>query len=219
MDALDADGNTLVSHCPNTGSMKGLLNEGAKLLLTSHNDPKRKLQYTTEVIYTETTPVGINTSRPNKLVAEAITNGTITELAGYETIKPEVKYGTNSRIDLLLSDPNKPDCYVEVKNTTMRQDTADNTATTRFPDAVTSRGLKHLEELAEMVSQGHRAIMVFLCQREDCTQFAPADEIDPAYGKKLREVIAHGVEAICYDCTLNEHEITVRKALPIKLDN
>ncbi|MDD9911865.1 MAG: DNA/RNA nuclease SfsA [Alphaproteobacteria bacterium] len=212
VDAQLPDGITVTAHCPNTGSMKGLLVEGADMYLTHHNDPKRKLQYTTEVIFTPTSPVGINTSRPNKLVAEAITNGTIAELQGYETIKPEVKYGTNSRIDLLLTAPNKPDCYVEVKNTTMAEG-----HTAMFPDAVTERGRKHLNELAEMVKQGHRAVMVFLTQRMDCTTFTPADNIDPAYGETLRHVLNAGVEAICYDCTINEKEITTRNKLEIKL--
>ena len=210
------DGSVVVAHCPNTGSMLGLLEEGYGAAVTSNNNPKRKLKYTLEMIALGNSGsnwVGVNTGRPNKIVAEAIEQGFVAELLGYENIRHEVKYGKNSRIDLLLEASNKPDCYVEVKNVTLREG---NNA--MFTDAVTARGLKHLEELLEMVKQGKRAVMLYLVQREDCKKFMPADHIDPIYCQKLRKVMAEGVEAVCYDCTLSLEEISIRRKLSIIIE-
>lgn len=219
VDVLLPNGETIVCHSPNTGSMKGLLIEGVDAWVTPHNDPKRKLQYTLEILGTEAGgTVGVNTMRPNKIVATGIENGHISELAGYEHLKHEVKYGAEekSRIDILLSDDAKEDCYVEVKNVTLREDVGD-TATAQFPDSVSTRGQKHLRELADMAKEGKRAVMVFLVQRDDCSEFRPAAHIDPDYARLLTEVTAVGVEALCYACAVTADSITITHKLPIIL--
>ena len=159
--------------------------------------------------------VGINTALPNALVEEAIQNNTITELSGYESLRREVKYGKNSRIDILLESPDKPPCYVEVKSVTMKRDRSKQ-GPYEFPDSVTTRGTKHLNELADMVKGGGRAVMVYLAQRQDGQSFTVAGDIDPEYLKTLITVTKAGVEAICYSCKLTTKEIKV--ATPVPLD-
>lgn len=215
VDVEKEDGDIITCHCPNTGSMKGLLEEGFGAYASPANDPKRKLQYTLEMIETPTSLVGVNTSRPNSLVEEAVAGDQIPELLGYDRISREVKYGKEgkSRIDLLLkSDEDMPDCYVEVKNVTLKEGDA-----ALFPDAVTSRGLKHLEELQDVVQQGFRAVMFFVIQRTDCNFFAPAASIDPAYTAKLKEVSENGVEVLAYTCSLNEERIVLNERMEIRL--
>jgi sugar fermentation stimulation protein A len=210
----ERNGEVLTAHCANTGSMSGLLDKGNPVWLTPVNDPKRKLKYSLQMIDVGSSLVGVNTSLPNHLVADAITDGTIKELQGYSNLKKEVKYGVEgkSRIDILLSDDDKPDCYVEVKNVTLKEGNA-----AAFPDAVTTRGAKHLDELLAEVKKGNRAVMVYLVQREDCDYFHPSDEKDPVYSAKLREVVKQGVEAYAYACKINPLGITVDKALEVKL--
>lgn len=211
-----ASGEELTIHCPNTGSMKNCWAAETPCWFSRSNDPKRKLPGTLEVT---TTPdgflTGVNTHRPNKLVREAIENGTITELQGYESIRPEVKYGEeNSRIDLLLTRAGKEDaeerCYVEVKNTTLGV----GDGRVLFPDAVTTRGTKHLRELMGMVAQGHRAVLVFCVQHSGAESIAPADDIDPTYGATLREAVAAGVEVLAYGCSISPSEIVIDQRLP-----
>ncbi len=212
VDAKLENGETIVAHCPNTGSMKGLIIEGAPVYLTPNSDPKRKLKYTFEMIDTGTSLVGVNTSLPNKIVEEGVEKDLIPALLGYSNIRREVKYGENSRIDLLLESEGKPKCYVEVKNTTLAEG-----KTALFPDSVTSRGTKHLLELAEMVKQGHRSVMVFLCNRADCEEFSVADEIDKVYGETFRSVLKEGVEAVCMKVRISPNEIIIDKEIPIKV--
>lgn len=214
VDAKLKNGETIVSHTNNTGSMKGLLEEGREAWFMHHDDPKRKLQYSFQMIDVGTSLVGVNTNIPNSLVFESIVNGDIAELTDYENAKREVKYGKEgkSRIDVLLTDPNKADCYVEIKNTTLREG---DYAT--FPDAVTSRGTKHLEELIAEVQNGNRAVMFYLAQRSDCKAFKPAYDIDPTYCQTLKEALKAGVEAVCYSCELSPEGIAIAKPLPIEL--
>jgi len=212
VDALLPDGTTVTAHCANTGSMLGLNDEGNGVYLSPAENPERKLKYTLEMIDVGTSLVGVNTSRPNAIVADAITNTLVPELTGYQTLLREKKYGTNSRIDILLQDPAKGTCFVEVKNTTLRVGDA-----AQFPDAVTSRGLKHLEELMAERKAGNRVVMFYLVQRSDCTTFAPADDIDPAYGQTLRKAVAEGLEILAYSCTLNAHAIVLDKKLEVCL--
>ena len=211
---LEKSGEIITAHCPNTGSMKGLLNEGCDAYVLKNDDPKRKLKYTLELIEYPTSGalVGVNTQRPNHIVAEGIESGTIAGLSNYSELKAEQKYGVNSRIDILLSGSDLPDCYVEVKNTTLAEgDVA------QFPDSVTTRGQKHLDELGDMVRQGHRAVMVYLVNRSDCKTFSPADDIDPVYGEKLREFLQNGGEALAYACQNTPESIQVTDKLKIKL--
>lgn len=208
-------GETIVAHCANTGGMIGLKDPGIEVWLSPSRNPERKLKFSWEMARIDGHLVGIHTGHPNGIVAEAVSEGRIPELTGYLNLRREVKYGKNSRIDLLLEDPDddKPDCYVEVKNVHLKRD--DQTA--EFPDAVTARGAKHLEELGDMVEQGHRAVMFYLVQRGDCTQFKIATDIDPAYGEALDRALSRGVEALCYACDVTTKSVTIGTPLPLTL--
>ena len=210
-----AGGEEVVAHCANPGSMLSVNEPGAEVWLSPARNPERKLRHTWELVRVGKGLVGINTAHPNRLVEEAIGAGAIPELGGYASLRREVKYGVNSRIDLLLRDDGRPDCYVEVKNVTMRRGSGD-AAPAEFPDSVTARGAKHLAELSRMVAEGHRAVMVYLVQREDCRRFTIAADIDPAYAEALMDALTAGVEAICYGCRMSTTAIEV--AAPLVLD-
>lgn len=205
------NGDIVVAHCANSGSMMGCKDEGSTVWLSPNTNPKAKLDWRWELVEVDGTLVGINTSWPNKLAEEAILGARIEELSGYQSLRREVKYGVNSRIDILLEDPGL--VYVEVKNVTLRQD-----GEARFPDAVTSRGTKHLHELSQMIEDGHRAVMLYLVQRDDCEIFRPAFSIDPTYGNTLIEAQKSGVEILVYRCSMSTTEIKVDKPMPYTLD-
>jgi sugar fermentation stimulation protein A len=205
------DGETITVHCPNSGSMKGCAEPGSSVLLSRSSNQKRKFAFTLELIRINGLWVGINTMRPNYLVREAISQGTITELSGYQDIRSEVRYGTNSRIDLLLSGPTGS-CYVEVKNVTLLCGKS-----ALFPDAVTTRGQKHLRELMQVVQAGDRGVIFFVVQREDAQTFGTADAIDPIYGKLLRLSMQNGVEALAYQAHISPQEITFTRRIQIVL--
>ena len=203
------NGHVVAAHCPNSGSMEACSEPGRPVYLSRHHDnPKRRLKYTWEIIDMPSSLVGVNTLVPNRLVKLAIREGMVPELAGYDTIRSEVKYGTNSRIDILL-ERNGSRCLVEIKNCTLVSD-----GTACFPDAVTARGLKHLVELQEQVRRGHRAVMFYLVQRMDAIAFRPADHIDPAYGRELRKALQNRVEILVYDVMLNLKGIRLNHPLP-----
>lgn len=208
------DGNTVTAHCANTGSMKGLLSEGSRVWLRPSDNPKRKLKWSWEIATEGETLVGINTSLPNLLVSESIEADDIPSLSGYTTLKREVRYGQNSRIDILLSkhSDGASNCYVEVKNVTLTQGTQ-----ARFPDAVTARGLKHLNELQEMVSHGYRAMMFYVVQRADAQSFAPAQDIDPDYAQALKRVHENGVEIEAWRAKVTPEAVALECPLPIVL--
>ena len=214
-DVTLAGGETVTAHCANPGSMLSVDAPGSEVWLSPARNPERKLRYTWELIRIGAGLVGINTSHPNALVADAVAGGVISELSAYETMRREVKYGRNSRIDLLLEGTGLPTCYVEVKNVTMRRGSGADAAA-EFPDSVTARGAKHLEELSDMVREGRRAVMVYLVQREDCRRFSIAADIDPAYGKGLQRAMAAGVEVLCYGCALSTEAIEV--TAPVETD-
>jgi len=207
------DGEIVTAHCANPGAMTGLKEPGIQVWLSESDNPKRKLQYSWELARVEGGLVGINTSHPNKIVAEAIEKGLISELGGYDKMQREVKYGQNSRIDILLS-RGEESCYVEVKNVHLRR----SGTLAEFPDSVTARGAKHLDELAQMVADGDRAVMLYLVQRQDCDRFAIAGDIDPAYKEAYLEAIEAGVEAYCYGCWLTTEDISVSNRIPFALD-
>jgi sugar fermentation stimulation protein A len=195
-------------HCPNPGSMLGLAAPGAEVWLAP---TATKLRFRWELVRADGGLVGINTFHPNGLVAEALAGGRIAELEGYATVRREVRYGVNSRIDLLLEAPDRPPCYVEVKNVHLRRrDFAE------FPDCVTARGAKHLDELAAMVGAGARAVMVYLVQRDDCGHFALAADLDPGYARAFARARGAGVEAVCYGCTVTGEGIELAGPLPIR---
>jgi len=211
-DAILTDGSTITAHCPNTGSLLGCKDEGSKIWLRDTQNDKRKYRLSWQAVQVGDTWVNVDTGLPNAEVFCAITEGRVPALVGYANAKREVKYGTNSRIDVLLEDDKKGLCYVEVKNTTLVDgDVA------MFPDAVTSRGLKHLGELTEVVRQGHRAVQFFFVSRNDVTSFRPADDIDPAYCKGLREAAAAGVEVIAYAVSVKRDSIELAHELKVDL--
>ena len=213
-DVVLASGEEVTAHCANPGAMLGLKDEGLKIWLSKSTNPKRKLKYSWELVELKngrsTHLVGINTSHPNKLVEEAIMNGTIKELQNYQSLRREVNYGTNSRIDLLLEDKEKGSCYVEVKNVHLSREKG----LAEFPDSVTDRGKKHLIELSNMVKEGHRSVMVYLIQRSDISNFNLAADIDPAYAETFEFAKQNGVEAIAYNCTLTKSMIAVNQRIP-----
>lgn len=211
-DVRLANGETVTAHCPNSGSMQACCQPGRPVYLSFHDNPKRKLKYTWEMIQMPTSLVGVNTQIPNRLTAHAIASGDVAELAGYETVRREVRAGRNSRIDILLTSPDRRPCYVEVKNCTL---VVDGVAT--FPDAVTVRGQKHLMELEGLVAMGCRCVMFFLIQRMDADSFAPADHIDREYGKRLRQASQRGVEILAYDVSIDLKTIRLNHRLPCDL--
>ena len=206
--ALDAGGDVTV-HCPNPGRMLGLDAPGSRVWLSQGN-PLRKLPLTLELVEADGGLVGINTMHPNRLVEEAIRAGRIEELAGYREMRREVAYDGGSRIDLLLREPGRPDCYVEVKNVHLRR-----AAAAEFPDCVTARGARHLAAMRRQVGAGARAVLVYVVQRTDCAAFAVAEDIDPVYAGAFREALAGGVEAVCRACTINLDGIELAVPLPI----
>jgi sugar fermentation stimulation protein A len=210
-----ASGEDLTVHVANPGSMIGLADHGAKVWLSKSSNAKRKLAYSWELVAVDfgggTELVGVNTAHPNALVAEALASNLIPELAGYASVRREVKYGKNSRVDFLLEAPGKPACYVEVKNVHLMR----RPGLAEFPDCVTARGAKHLDELTAMVARGNRAVMLFLIQIGSAARFALARDIDPAYGKAFDRARAAGVEAIAHRCTLTTDMILVSDAVPI----
>ncbi len=203
-------GEKVVAHVPNTGSMKGCWAPGWRVLLSHHDDPKRKLKYTLEMTHNGTTWIVVNTGVPNKLVINAIQSGLVPELSGYAEIIPEHTVG-KSRIDILLRDPAKGLCYVEIKNVTLKDEAG---PTALFPDAVSERGQKHLEELTILRGQGHRAVMFYLCQREDVEAFRAADHIDPDYADLLSKARQAGVEVLAYQSAYADQKIGLKH--PIK---
>ncbi len=203
-------GEVVTAHCANPGSMQGVAEPGSEVWLSRATNPARKLKYTWELVRVGRHLVGINTGVPNALAEEAIKNGWIPELAGYDDLRREVKYGANSRVDLLLEGAGKPRCFVEVKNVHLKRERG----LAEFPDAVTVRGTKHLNELANVVATRERAVMLYLVQRGDCDRFALADDIDQTYAQTLAMAQASGVEALVYACKITKRAIRVERALP-----
>lgn len=213
-DVCLPDGEEVTIHCPNTGSMKACLDDGGRCWFSESDNPKRKYSRTWEIA---TTPAGdlagINTGRANALVLEAILNGTVAELQGYDSWKTEVRYGAErSRIDICLSGSGV-DCYVEVKNVTLCVGAGQGL----FPDAVSARGSKHLRELMLMVEQGHRAVLLFCVQHSGIDRVSPAADIDSVYAATLREAAAAGVEILAYKARLSAEEIVITESLPVVL--
>ncbi len=208
-DIILDSGEEITAHVPNSGAMTSCIEPNCDVWLTFNDNPKRKLKYTLELTKMNENLICTNTGIANKIAIEAILNGTIKELQGYKNLKPEQKYGQNSRIDILLENENEK-CYVEVKSVSLRID--DYLA---FPDAVTSRGTKHLNELAQMVKDGHRAVMLYVIQRDDNLPFRLANEIDKKYSEVFKEVTKNGVEVLVYQSHISLEEIFLKKALII----
>jgi len=205
------DGSVVTAHTPNTGSMQQCAVAGHRVLISKNDDPKRKLKYTLELIRVGDNWVDTHTQRTNRLVEEALRNNRINELSGYQVL-PEQKFG-DSRIDFLLQKEAEK-VLVEVKNVTLIK----GEAIACFPDAVTTRGQKHLRELLAAKEQGYRAVIFFLVQRGEATAFTPADTIDPEYGRLLREVVTGGVEALAYRTIITPEENRVGERIPVVLN-
>lgn len=201
------DDSIITAHVPNSGAMTSCIEENCPVWVSFHDNPKRKLKYTLELTKIDENLICTNTTVANKIAIEAINNGTIKELQGYESLKPEQKYGQNSRIDILLENSSSNEkCYVEIKSVSLRLED-----TLAFPDAVTSRGTKHLNELRDMVKEGHRAVMLYVIQRTDEKEFRIAKEIDSKYYDTFKEVIKDGVEVLVYQSSISCEEIDIIK--------
>jgi sugar fermentation stimulation protein A len=214
-DVLLPSGEAITAHVANPGAMIGLAAPGSRVWLSKSAKASRKLPYSWELVEVDLGAgpelIGINTAHPNLLVAEAVAAGAIPELAGYGAARREVKYGKNSRIDFLLEAPDRPACYLEVKNVHLMR----TPGLAEFPDSVTARGAKHLDELAGMTAAGARAVMLFLIQIGSASRFALARDIDPTYGGAFDRARSTGVEAVAYRCLIEHAAITLAGPVPI----
>ena len=199
---------TITAHCPNSGSMMGLINKGNKVWFSESINPKRKLKYTLEIIEVKNEKVGINTFLTNKIVFEALDNKKISSFVKFENINREVKFSDNTRFDFLLTN-NKEKCFLEVKNVTLLREKK----IAEFPDAVTSRGTKHLNELCKAKKEGYQSYILYLIQRDDCDSFKIAEDIDKKYKDAFNKAIKSGVKILCYDCKLSNEEIKLNNQI------
>ena len=200
----------ITAHCPNTGSMMGLLNKGNTTWFSKSNNPKRKLKYSLEIIKSGNSLVGINTLLTNKLVFEALNLKKIKSLIKFDNIKTEVKFSSNTRFDFLISN-SKEKCLLEVKNVTLLR----NNSIAEFPDAITSRGTKHLNELINAQKQNFQSCIVYLIQRQDCKGFKIAEDIDTDYKTAFDKAIKAGVKILCYDCKINDEEVKLNNQVKL----
>ena len=209
-DVTLLNGEEVIAHCPNTGAMTGCAEHNMQVWLSPSNNPKRKLNYTWEIGVTAKGHwIGINTNNANKVVGEALQRERVAELFGYDNIRPEVRFGhENSRIDFLLTGGGQKDCYLEVKSVTLLE-----SGQGYFPDAKTERGQKHLRELAAMVEQGNRAVLLFCVQHTGIDSVKVAEHIDPKYAECFKQAIAAGVEILAYSCVIDEQNITLNQRL------
>ncbi len=209
-DVRLADGTEVTAHAPNPGAMLGMTDPGLPVWLSRSDDPKRKLSLTLEMVGVGGARVGVNTLIANRLAEEAILTGLVPELSGYPDLRREVRYDENSRIDFLLTGDARPPAYVEVKSVTLSREPG----LAEFPDCRTERGLKHIGALRNMVRTGARGVLLFVIQRDDCTSFDTADDLDPAYAAALRDAAAHGVEVLCYACHLDDRSVRLDRPAP-----
>ena len=209
---LEADGREVTAHCANPGSMMGLAEPGTRIWVEPNDDPKKKLKFGWRLVDHENGHfTGVDTSLPNRALKEVITAQGIPELSAYGTVRPEQKYGQNSRIDFLLQQDGLPDAYVEVKSVTLSR----QPGLAEFPDSVTARGAKHLGELAQMAQAGHRAVLFYLVQRTDCMHVSVARDIDPTYAQAFSDAISSGVEVLAYDTCINPQGIDIGRPLEV----
>ena len=214
-DVMLPSGEQVTVHVANPGAMTGLMQPGARIWLSRSANPNRKLAHSWELVEVDLGAgvelAGVNTGHPNRLVAEALALGVIPDLAGYGSLRREVKYGRNSRIDLLLEQAGRPPCYVEIKNVHLMR----RPRLAEFPDCVTARGARHLHEMAAAVTAGARAVMLYVIQIGSADRFALADDIDQAYAAAFDRARARGVEALAWRCALTPDAITIATAVPI----
>ena len=202
----------ITAHCPNTGSMSGLLSEGNKVWISKSDNPNRKLKYTLEIIESGKSKVGVNTQSSNKIVHHALKNNLIDELKDYTEIKPETKFGNSTRFDFLVF-KKRDKAFIEVKNVTLsrKKDIAE------FPDAITARGLKHINELIKASKQNYKVFILYLIQRDDCKSFRIAKDIDPAYAATLTKAVKKKLNILCYDCKFSLKGIRLNNKINLKI--
>ena len=205
---IEYRGKTITAHCPNSGSMMGLLKKGNIVWFSENNNPKRKLKYTLEIIEVNKTLIGINTHLSNKIVLEALNQKKIKSLIKFDNIKAEEKFSDKTRFDFLISN-DKEKCFLEVKNVTLAREKK----IAEFPDSITSRGTKHLKELVVAKKKGFKSYILYLIQREDCESFKIAKDIDQEYKIAFTEALKNGVKVLCYDCKLNNEEIKLNNQI------
>ena len=206
------DKNIVTAHCPNTGSMMGLLNKGNRVWLSKSDDKKRKLKYTLEIIEEKSKKIGVNTHFTNKIVLDALNNRLIKDFKNLDNLQQEVKFGENTRFDFLVS-INKKKLFIEVKNVTLSR----NSGLAEFPDAVTSRGLKHIRELLNAKKKGYEIYLLFVIQRNDCEKFQIAKDIDPKYYELLVKAVKKKLHLLCYDCKFSSKGIKLNKRINFKI--
>lgn len=213
-DCVLEDGTVITAHCANPGSMMGLADPGVRVWLEPNDDPRKKLKYGWRLVeHGNGNFTGVDTSLPNRMLKAALVDRRVAPLSGYGSVRPEVKYGTASRIDFLLTEPGLPDAYVEVKSVTLSR--SDGLA--EFPDSVTARGAKHMAELADMALAGHRAVIFYLVQRTDARKVSIAADIDPTYAEAVRRAVTNGVEVVAFGTRINPEGVALGNALPVDL--
>lgn len=209
---LEATGQEITAHCANPGSMMGLAAPGTRIWLEPNDDPRKKLKFGWRLVDHENGHfTGVDTSAANRIIHAALMAGHLPDLAGYGSVRPEVRYGRDSRIDFLLTEPGLADCYVEVKSVTLSR----RPGVAEFPDSVTARGTKHLRALADVAQAGHRAILLYLVLRSDCSSVAIASDIDPAYALAHGDAATSGVETLCFRANITPVEITLGQPLAL----
>ena len=204
--------NTVTAHCPNTGSMMGLLKKGNNVWLSKSPNPKRKLKYTLQIIENQKSKVGINTHLTNKIVFDALKKRMIKNFKDINSIQQEVKFGENTRFDFLLTQKNNK-TFIEVKNVTLSREKQ----IAEFPDAITSRGLKHIQELLKANKQGFEIYLLFVIQRDDCSKFKLATDIDPEYCELLAKAVKKNLKILCYDCKFSSKGIKLNREILFKI--
>jgi len=210
-DMVLDDGRAITAHCPNPGAMLGVNLPGQGAWVSWSDDPKRKLPWTLQLVEANGGLVGVNTMLPNRLVAEALANGAIPELSGYATVRAEVKYAEASRVDFLLTHPDRPPCWLEVKNVHLSR----TPGLAEFPDCVAARSTRHLRDLAAQVAAGDRAVALFVVQRMDCESFSACEDLDPAFARGLTQAARAGVEVLVYACDVTTQGVRITRRIPL----
>ena len=205
---IKINGKTVTAHCPNTGSMKGLLKKGNKVWLSKSNNPNRKLKYTLEIIEDNKVKIGVNTHSSNKIIKKALQEKKIKEFSSIANIKPETKFGSNTRFDFFITNKNDK-VFIEVKNVTLSR----KKGIAEFPDAVTSRGLKHIKELIKASKKDFKIYILYLVQRNDCKFFSIAKDIDPEYASELSKAVKNKLKILCYDCKFSSKGIKLNNQI------
>ena len=209
---IEVNNQIITAHCPNTGSMHGLLNKGNKVWISKSNNPNRKLKYTLEIIQDDNSKVGVNTHSSNKIVHHALKNNLIKDFNNILEIKPEIKFGSNTRFDFLVL-KKKTKAFIEVKNVTLSR----KKGLAEFPDSVTTRGLKHINELIKASKKNYEIYILYLIQREDCKTFSIAKDIDKDYANALNKAVKSKLNILCYDCKFSSKEIKLNNKLKINI--